>query len=80
MNLHQPANLMFHNRFDGNTTHKAQLQVCLISNKVHCRVDFRDTPNTTENNNLLSTLNMRFSSPSIDHQVSHLFKLFSEID
>ena len=71
---------MFHDSFDGNVPHKGHLQVRLISDKVHCKVEFRDTPDTTENNNLLSTLNLRFSSPRTDPQVSHLFKLRSEID
>ena len=71
---------MFHDRFDGNVPHKGHLQVHLISDEVHCKVEFRDTPDTTGNNNLLSTLNLRFSSPGIDPQVSHLFKLLTEID
>ena len=71
---------MFHDRFHGNVPHKGHLQVRLISDKVHCKVEFRDTPDTTENNNLLSTLNLTFSSPGIDRQVSHLFKFLSEID
>ncbi|XP_067020029.1 uncharacterized protein [Acropora muricata] len=57
-------------RFDGNTTQKAQLQVCLINDKEHCKVEFRDTQETTENN-LLSTLYLKFSSPSIYHQYLH---------
>ena len=74
--------IMFHDRFHGNVPHKGHLQVRLISDKVHCKVEFRDTPYTTENNNLLSTLimNLRFSSTSTNPQVSHLFKLLSEID
>ena len=64
---------VLNDRFDGNTTQRAQLQVCLINDKEHCKVEFRDTKETTENN-LLSTLYLKFSSPSIYHQVSHLFK------
>ena len=72
---------LFHDhRFDRNLPHKGHLQVRLISDKVHCKVEFRKTPDITESNNLLSTLNLTFSSPSIDRQVSHLFKLLSEID
>ncbi|XP_074628654.1 uncharacterized protein LOC141886399 [Acropora palmata] len=51
----------FYLRFNGNEPHKAQLQVRLISDKAYCKVDFRDTPDTTECTNLLSTLNLRFS-------------------
>ena len=72
---------MFHDRFDGNEPHKGNLQVRLIRSKVRCKVEFRDTPYSNGNNNLLSKLNLRSSSPGIDHQVSHLFKLltYSEI-
>ncbi|XP_044174645.1 uncharacterized protein LOC114951472 [Acropora millepora] len=59
----------FYLRFDGNTTQKAQLQVCLINDKEHCKVEFRDTPNTTVNMNLLSTLNLNWSSSSTDRQI-----------
>ncbi|XP_015749616.1 PREDICTED: uncharacterized protein LOC107329441 [Acropora digitifera] len=54
-------------RFHGNKAHRDQLQVRLISDKVYCNVQFRKTPDTTENNNLLSTLDLTFSS-SIDRQ------------
>ena len=70
--------IMFHDRFDGNVPHKGHLQVLLIRGKVYCKVEFRDTPDTNGNNNLLSKLNLRSSSPNIDRQVSHLFKLLSE--
>ncbi|XP_074620464.1 uncharacterized protein LOC141879199 isoform X5 [Acropora palmata] len=59
-------------RFHGNKAHRDQLQVRLISDKVYCNVQFRRTPDTTENNNLLSTLDLTFSS-SIDRQVDDLF-------
>ena len=71
---------MFNGRFDGNVPQKGNLPVRLISDKVHCKVEFRDAPDTTGKNNLLSTLNLRFSSASIDHQVSRVFKLLSETD
>ena len=71
---------MFHDRFDGNVPHKGHLQVRLIKDKLHCKVEFRDTPDTTKKDNLLSTLNLRFPSPGIDRQVSDLFKLLSEIN
>lgn len=68
---------IFHDRFHGNVPHRDQLKVRLISDKVHSEVQFRKTPYTTENNNLLSTLDLTFSS-SIDRQVSRLFKLLIE--
>ena len=68
-----------HDRFHGNKAHRDQLQVRLISDKVFCKVQFRKTPDTKDNKNLLSTVNLPFSS-SIDRQVSRLFKLLSEID
>ena len=71
---------LFHGRFDGNVPHKADLQVILISDQVHCKVEFRDTPNTTVNKNLLSTLNLNWSSSSIDREVSQLFNLFRKTD
>ena len=71
--LHQL--IMFHDRFHGNEPHKGHLQVRLIRGEVYCKVEFRDTRDTDGNNNLLSTL-----YPSNDFQVSHLFKLLSEID
>ena len=71
---------MFHDRFDGNTPQRTQLQVCQISDKELCEVEFRDTPDTTRNSYLLSALNLIFSSPSIDHQVGHLFKLLIDMD
>ena len=71
---------LFHGRFDGNVSHKAQLQVRLVSDQVHCRVEFRDTPDTTVNKNLLSTLNLNWSSFSIDRQVSQLFSPFRKTD
>ena len=71
---------VFHHRFDDSVPHKAQLEVRLISNKEYCTVEFRDSPDTTENKNLLSTLNLNWSSSSIDRQVSHLFKLFRKTD
>ena len=70
---------MFHDRFHGNKAHRDQLQVRLISDKVYCKVQFRKTPDTKDNKNLLSTVNLPFSS-SIDRQVTRLFKLRSEID
>ena len=71
---------LFHGRFDGNESHKAQPQVDLVSDQVHCKVEFRDTPNTTVNKNLLSTLNLKWSSSSIDRQVSQLFNSFRKTD
>ena len=71
---------LFYGRFDGNVSHKAQLQVRLVSDQVHCKVEFRDTPNTTVNKNLLSTLNLKWSSSSTDRQVSQLFNLFRKTD
>ena len=64
---------MFHDRFHGNVAHRDNLRVRLISDEVYCKVEFRKTPDTTENKNLLSTLNLTHS------QVSHLFKLLSVI-
>ncbi|XP_015768822.1 PREDICTED: uncharacterized protein LOC107347436 [Acropora digitifera] len=57
----------FYLRFHGNKAHRGQLQVRLISDKVYCRVQFRKTPDTKDNKNLLSTVNLPFSS-SIDRQ------------
>ena len=73
---------MFHDRFNGNVPHKSQLEVRLISDKVHCKVDFRDTSNTTESKNLLATLSLRPSPTCIDPslQVGQFFKLLTEID
>ena len=71
---------LFYGRFDGNVSHKAQLQVRLVSDQVHCKVEFRDTPDTTVNKNLLSTLNLNWSSFSIDRQVSQLFSPFRKTD
>ena len=67
---------MFYDRFHGNVRHKGHLQVLLINDKEHCKVEFRNTPYTTENN-LLSRLilALRFCSTSSNAQVSHLFKL-----
>lgn len=62
---------MFHNRFDGNTTHKAELEVCVNRVQEFCKVDFR---NTSEQ--VLSTLYLRLPFPSIDRLVSNLFKSF----
>ena len=67
---------MFHDRFYGNMANKGHVQVRLINDKEYCKVEFRDTPNTTVNKNLLSTLNLTWSSSSIYRQVSHLFSLF----
>ena len=68
--------IMFHDRFDGKEPHKGHLQVRLITGEVYCKVEFRDARDTNGNYNLLSTL-----YPScIDRQVSHHFKLLSEID
>ena len=67
---------LFHDRFYGNVSHKAQLQVRLVSDQEHCKVEFRDTPDTRVEKNLLSTLNFNWSSSSIDRQVSHLFNSF----
>ena len=69
---------MFHDRFDGNVPHKGHLRVCLMKDKGHCEVEFRKTPDTTGDSNLLSTVNVKFSFPSMDRQVSHLFKLLSK--
>ena len=63
--------IMFHDRFDGNVSHKGHLQVLLTGGKVHCTVEFRNTPDTNGNNNLLSKLTLSSSSPNIDRQVSH---------
>ena len=71
---------MFHYRFDGSMPHMAELEVCLTSSEKYCTVEFRDSPDTTENSNLLSTLNLNWSSPSTGGQVSHLFKLFRKTD
>ncbi|XP_074621186.1 uncharacterized protein LOC141879794 isoform X5 [Acropora palmata] len=57
----------FYLSFHGNKSHRGQLQVRLISDKVYCRVQFRKTPDTKDNKNLLSTVNLPFSS-SIDRQ------------
>ncbi|XP_044166053.1 uncharacterized protein LOC114949082 isoform X3 [Acropora millepora] len=59
----------FYIRFDGSMPHKAQLEVCLTSNQKYCKVEFRDSPDTTEKRNLLSTLNLNWSSSSTDRQV-----------
>lgn len=67
---------MFHNRFDGNTTHKAELEVCVNCVREFCKVDFRNTSEQTESRNLLSTLYLRLPFPSIDRPVSNLFKSF----
>ena len=72
--------IMSHDRFNGDEPHKGNLEVLLIGGEVHCKVEFRDTPDTNGNNNLLSKLNLRSSYPNIDRQVSHFFKLLSEID
>ena len=71
---------MFHYRFDGSMPHMAELEVCLTSSEKYCTVEFRDSPDTAENSNLLSTLNLNWSSPSTDRQVSHLFKIFRKTD
>lgn len=70
---------MFHHRFDGNEPHKRLLQVCLITDKEYCNVEFRDTPNTAKHKNILSTLSFKFSFPSSDRQVNHPFILLSEV-
>ncbi|XP_044165041.1 uncharacterized protein LOC114969803 isoform X4 [Acropora millepora] len=57
-------------RFDGSMPHMAELEVCLTSNQEYCTVEFRDSPNTTGNSNLLSTLNLNWSSPSTGGQGS----------
>ena len=67
---------LFHNRFDGNTTHKAELEVCLICVQDFCKVDFRNTSEETESRNLLSTLHLILPFPSIDRLVSNFFKCF----
>ena len=67
---------MFLNSFDGNETHKAELEVCVISDEEFCKVDFRNTSEETESRNLLSTLHLRLPFHSIDHLVSNLFKCF----
>ncbi|XP_074618412.1 uncharacterized protein LOC141877364 isoform X3 [Acropora palmata] len=59
----------FYLRFYGNVSHKAQLQVRLVSDQEHCKVEFRDTPDTRVKKNLLSTLNFNWSSSSIDRQI-----------
>ena len=71
---------LFHDRFYGNVSHKAQLQVRLVSDQEHCKVEFRDTPDTRVKKNLLSTLNFSWSSSSIDRQVSHLLNSFRKTD
>ena len=68
-----------HDRFDGHEAYRGQLEVRLISDKVYCRVQFRNTPDTKDDKNLLSTVDLPFSS-SIDRQVSRLFNLLSVID
>ncbi|XP_074624304.1 uncharacterized protein LOC141882226 isoform X4 [Acropora palmata] len=60
----------FYLRFDGNVSHKGHLQVLLTGGKLHCKVEFRDTPDTNGNNNLLSKLTLSSSSPNIDRQDS----------
>jgi len=60
----------FYLRFDGNTTHKAELEVCVICVQEFCKVDFRNTSEQTESRNLLSTLHLRLPFPSIDRLVS----------
>ncbi|XP_015748357.1 PREDICTED: uncharacterized protein LOC107328149 [Acropora digitifera] len=67
-------------RFDGSMPHMAELEVCLTSNQKYCTVEFRGSSNTTENSNLLSTLNLNWSFPITGGQVSHLFKLFRKAD
>jgi len=67
---------MFLNSFDGKTTHKAQLEVCVICDEEFCKVDFRNTSEETERRNLLSTLHLILPFPSIDRPVSNLFKCF----
>ena len=71
---------MFHDRFDGNVPVKCVLKVRLISDKEYCKVEFRATPYTTENNNLLSVLRLRISALRLQPKVSHLFKLPGEMD
>ena len=71
---------MFHDRFNGEGPNKLLLQVLQINDKEYCKVEFRDTPDTTKDNNLLSKLLFSFSSPNIDRQVGHLFKLISKTD
>ncbi|XP_015757828.1 PREDICTED: D-inositol 3-phosphate glycosyltransferase-like [Acropora digitifera] len=60
----------FYLRFDGSMPHMAELEVRLISSEKYCTVEFRDSPDTTENSNLLSTMNLNWSSPSTGGQVS----------
>ncbi|XP_067018712.1 D-inositol 3-phosphate glycosyltransferase-like [Acropora muricata] len=60
----------FYLRFDGNTTHRAELEVCVNCVKEFCKVDFRNTSEQTESRNLLSTLYLRLPFPSIDRPVS----------
>ncbi|XP_015770346.1 PREDICTED: uncharacterized protein LOC107348784 isoform X2 [Acropora digitifera] len=56
--------------FDGYVTHRAQLQVVVTRVEEFCKVDFRNTREKTENENLLSTLNLRLPPPRIVRQVS----------
>lgn len=67
---------MFHNRFYGNTTHRAELEVCVNCDREFCKVDFRNTSEQTESRNLLSTLYLRLPFRSIDRLVSNLFRSF----
>ncbi|XP_044176229.1 uncharacterized protein LOC122959173 [Acropora millepora] len=60
----------FYLGFDGGRPYEAQFEVRLTSNQEYCRVEFRDSPNTTEKRNLLSTLNINWSSSSTGLQVS----------
>ena len=71
---------MFHHRFDGKEPDKRLLQVRLITDEEYCNVEFRDTPNTAKNKNILSTLSFKFSFSSSDRQVSHLFILLSVVN
>ncbi|XP_074627687.1 uncharacterized protein LOC141885736 isoform X6 [Acropora palmata] len=59
----------FYLSFDGSMPHLAELEVCLTSSEKYCTVEFRYSPDTTENRNLLSTLNLNWSSPSTGGQV-----------
>ena len=61
---------VFHNSFDGNVPHRAQLQVLVTDVEKICKVDFRNTREKTGKENFLSSLNLRLPSPRIARQVS----------
>ena len=68
---------VFHNSFDGNVPHRAQLEVLVTDVEEFCKVEFRNTREKTENENFLSRLNLRLPSSRIALQVS-LFSNYLE--